>query len=378
MAESIIAHFDMDAFFAAVEERDKPYLSGLPVVVGADPLGGEGRGVVSTANYAARKYGIKSAIPISAAWRMSQEAKKRGEPAAAFLTGRFRAYAKESKEIFKIARKYSPVVEETSVDEGYLDFTHCGSYEKAAAEARKLKAEIKRKRRLSSSVGIGPNRMIAKIASDFKKPGGFTIITPEEAFDFLSPLFVRAIPGIGPRTEEVLRKRGIRTVADARKLSFFEMEELFGKWGFSLYEKVRGIGSAVLTTHSEVSKSIGEHDTFSKDSGDMRFVTERLDFLAADIIGGMKRQKFRGFRTAVLTVRFADFQTKQRSVTVKRILSSQKDLEVKALKLLLPFFEKKENPQRKKIRMIGLRIEKLQRACPHTNCGVAKCVSLQR
>lgn len=359
--EPIIAHLDMDAFFAAVEERDKPYLRGLPIVIGADPLGGEGRGVVSTANYAARKYGIKSATPISVAWRMSEEAKKKGESAVAFLSGRFRAYAKESKEIFKIVKKYSPRVEETSVDEGYLDFTHYGSYEKAATEARKLKAEIKRARRLTCSIGIGPNRTIAKIASDFKKPDGLTVVPEDKVFDFLSPLPVRAIPGIGAQTEKLLAAKGIRIIADARRLSFYDMERLFGKWGFSLYEKLRGVGSARVAVEMREPHSIGEHDTFAKDSGDMRFVAERLDSLAADIIRRMKRKKFKGFRTVVLTVRFADFQTKQRSVTVKRTLSSQKDLEMKALKLLLPFFERKENPQRKKIRMIGLRIEKLEK-----------------
>lgn len=361
MEDRIIAHLDMDAFFAAVEERDKAYLSGLPIVVGADPLGGAGRGVVSTANYAARKYGIKSATPISAAWRMSEEAKKRGEPAVAFLTGRFRAYAKESKEIFKIARKYAPVVEETSVDEGYLDLTRCGSYEKATAEARKLKAEIKRARRLTCSIGIGPNKVIAKIASDFKKPDGLTVVPEDKVFDFLSPLPVRAIPGIGAHIEKLLTTKGIRTVADARRLSFYDMERLLGKWGFSLYEELRGVGSARVAVERRDPHSIGEHDTFAKDFGDMRFVAERLDSLAADIIRRMKRQKFMGFRTAVFTVRFADFQTKQRSVTVKRTLSSQRDLEMKALKLLLPFFERKENPERKKIRMIGLRIEKLEK-----------------
>jgi DNA polymerase IV (DinB-like DNA polymerase) len=164
----IIAHIDMDAFFASVEERDKEWLNGLPIVIGSDPQDGKGRGVVSTANYKAREYGIKSAVPISIAWKLSEEAHKQGKPRAVFITPNMEKYSAISARIMAILRSYAEHIEEASIDEAYFDLSPLGSYEKAAKVAEKIREEIVKKESLTASIGIGPNKLVAKIASDFK------------------------------------------------------------------------------------------------------------------------------------------------------------------------------------------------------------------
>lgn len=354
----IIAHLDMDAFFASVEEREKPYLAGMPIVVGADPLGGRGRGVVSTANYAARKYGIHSAMPISRAWRLSQEAKRRGEPAVIFITPDFRKYNRASEHIISIIRKHSPEVEEAGIDEAYFDLSFTGSYKKAEAICRKVKEEIKTKEHLTASVGIGPNKLVAKIASDFKKPDGLTVVTEDEAGDFLAPLSLRKISGVGPKTAELFARKKVHTIADTRKLSREELMEMLGKWGSSLYEKIRGRDDAPLEKPHE-AKSIGEQETFLRDTKSTQDIIDRVETMSSRIWKDLTRRGFVGFRTIVLTVRFADFETVSRSHTLKVAATSPEQLQREVLQLLLPFFDKRSNPRGKLFRLVGVRVEKL-------------------
>ncbi len=210
----LIGHLDMDAFFAAIEARDHPELTGKPVVVGADPKGGRGRGVVATANYAARRYGIHSAMPISQAWKASEAARRRGLPEAAFVRGSHRRYSEVSVRIMAILHQFAPVVEEASIDEAYFDLSFAGSVDAAMEICRQIKAEIKAREDLTASIGLGPNKLVAKIASDFQKPDGLTVVRAEEAEDFLAPLPVRKIPGIGPKTERFLAGMGVKTVQD--------------------------------------------------------------------------------------------------------------------------------------------------------------------
>lgn len=355
----IVAHLDMDAFFAAVEERDKRWLRGLPVVVGSDPKGGRGKGVVSTANYQAREYGIFSAFPITVAWRLSEAARSQGKPGVAFIVPTFKKYSSESEKVFSIVKKHVPNIQQTSVDEAYLDVSFTRSFKGAKSMAEQITKEIKRKRKLTCSIGIGPNKMIAKIASDYKKPDGLTSVLPKEVMGFLAPLPITVIPGIGPKTAEKLYKRGIKTVEEARTLSWEELESFFGTFGFDLYQKFRGEGNAVLDPEREY-KSIGLHETFNNDTRDMKFVFSVLENMARKITRRLKEQGFGSFRTVVLTVRFADFETRTRSVTVKNATDTERELYLKAIKLALPFFEHKENPYKKAIRMVGLRIEKIE------------------
>ncbi len=356
----IIAHIDMDAFFAAVEERDKPWLRGLPVVVGADPSGGKGRGVVSTANYAARVYGIRSALPIRTAWECSERARREGKPSTAFISPNFGLYKGISKKIMRIAREYTHALEQTSIDEAYLDFSHLRSFKHAKEAARSMKSEIRRKTGLTSSVGIGHNRMIAKIASDLRKPDALLVVKPSQVDSFLSPLSVRVLPGVGRKTEELLKRQNIKTVQDLRKYSWEVLENTYGSQGFDLYQKARGIATELITPEGGgAQKSIGEHETFMEDISDFRFAIERISQMAVDITKRLKDKGFVGFRTIVVTVRFSDFETKNRSITVKEPLYTEHHLIQKSLKLIIPFFEKKENPNGKAVRMLGLRIEKL-------------------
>ena len=354
----IIAHLDMDAFFAAVEERDNPRLRGLPIVVGADPKNGKGRGVVSTANYKAREYGIRSAMPISEAWRRAEEGTRKGGPAAVFLRGNFKKYGEVSARIMEIIRARAPIVEEASIDEAYFDLGFAGTYEKAKDICAEIKKEIKNKERLTATVGMGPNKLIAKIASDRQKPDGLTIVRENEAESFLEPLSIRTIPGIGPKTEESFAGRGAKTVKDLKKLTLAELESLMGKWGVELYYKARGIDDSPVTEEYEV-KSIGEQETFAEDSRDPQFILARLKLLSASVFGRLKRSDFRTFKAVVITVRFADFETKTRTRTLLRPSSDLKDLEFEAMRLILPFFDKRENSRGKKLRLIGVRIEKL-------------------
>jgi len=354
----IIGHLDMDAFFAAIEERDHPELKGRPLVVGADPAGGKGRGVVATANYPARVYGIHSAMPISQAWKLAEAARRRGRPATAFVRGSHRKYGEVSVRIMAILHHYAPVVEEASIDEAYFDLSFTGAYDQAAALARQIKAAILAQERLTASIGIGANKMVAKIASDFKKPDGLTVVTPAEAEDFLARLAVRKIPGIGPKTEQSLARRGIRTVNDLKRLTPEELREKFGKWGPSLYERLRGRHDSPLVTEWE-PKSVGEQETFAQDTRDLEFIFSRLWELCREVHRRFLAEGFQTFRTAVVKVRFADFETFTRSYTLPYPTASLRTLKFHAMKLLMPFLDRRDNPKKKLIRLIGVRVEKL-------------------
>ena len=355
----IVAHIDMDAFYAAIEERDTPRFRGLPLAVGADPEGGKGRGVVSTANYKAREYGIHSAMPISIAWRLSEAARRQGKPPVVFLSVDMKKYAEVSQRVMAIIRSFAPVVEEAGIDEAYADLSFAGSYESAETVCRDIKQAIRDRERLTASVGIGPNKLIAKIASNEKKPDGLTVVREEEAEGFLEPLPVRKIPGIGPKTEAELAKQGIRLVRDLKRSSREELQERFGKRGAEFYDMIRGRDDTPIQESYE-PKSIGEEETFAKDTRDTTFIGECLKELCRDVIRRFEAGGFSGFRTVAIKVRFADFETHTRAHTLPQPADSLATLEVEAWKLLLPFLDRRENPRQKPIRLIGVRIEKLQ------------------
>jgi DNA polymerase IV (archaeal DinB-like DNA polymerase) len=370
----IIGHLDMDAFFASIEERDNPRLAGRPIVVGADPENGRARGVVSTANYAARAYGIRSALPISKAWAFSEAAKKKGLPPAVFMGVNMQKYAEVSSRVIAILEKYSPTVEQASVDEAYFDMSSAGSYEKAREVARAMKKEIKNKERLTASVGIGPNKLIAKIASDCEKPDGLTVVQEDDAENFLAPLGIRVIPGVGPKSEEQFKKLGIKTVGDARRLSREQLTEMMGKWGSELYEKLRGRSDSPLVTEY-IAKSIGRHETFAHDVppgeklADRKFLEKALAELAEDVWLNFRSDTARGdhstFRKVTITVRFADFKTVTRTTTLAEPVAAadpkaSEILRFQALRLFMPFLDRRENPGRKSLRLLGVRVEDLK------------------
>jgi DNA polymerase IV (archaeal DinB-like DNA polymerase) len=359
----IIAHVDMDAFYAAVEERHHPELRGRPVVVGADPKAGNGRGVVTTANYAARKYGIRSALPISRAWRLAEVARKRGEAAVVFVRGNRTLYREVSDRIMAIIAQGVDAFEEASIDEAYVDISSLGNMGRAEGHAKGLKAEILAREGLTCSVGIGPNKLVAKIASDFKKPDGLTVVLPEAVQAFLDPLRIRVIPGIGPKTEAFLHERRIKTVAELRGIECAQLTRWFGKWGGDLYQKTRGISDDAVSNEWE-RKSVGEQETFEADTLDPAFVFDRARILAGEVHRRFVAEGFRAFRTVTVTVRFAGFVTRSRARTGTVPFRSETDLQDEVRRLLEPFFDARENPKGRKIRLIGVRVEKLLREDP--------------
>ncbi len=360
MPPRIIAHLDMDAFFAAVEERERPELKGLPIVVGADPLDGKGRGVVSTANYPARVYGIHSAMPISQAWRRSEWARRQGKPAAVFLRPNFAQYTETSGRIRAIVERHATTIEQAGIDEMYVDLSATGSYERAREVAQAIKRDIAAEEHLTASIGLGPNKLIAKIASDAHKPDGLTVVETQDAEAFLAPLSVRKIPGIGPKSEAMLKEHGLAVVQDLKRFSEEDLVERFGKWGRVLYERVRGRDDAPVQENDEV-KSIGEQETFLHDTLDAPTLREHAKRMGRDVLTRLTQAGYSSFRTVVVTVRFADFETKSRSRTLPQPTDSLKDLEVELMKLFLPFLDRRENPRLKLIRLIGVRLEKLGR-----------------
>jgi DNA polymerase IV (DinB-like DNA polymerase) len=358
MPQRIIAHLDMDAFFAAVEERERPELKGRPIAVGADPMNGKGRGVVATANYPARVYGLHSAMPITQAWRRSEWARRQGKPGVVFLRPDFAQYRDTSARIRAIVERHANTIEQAGIDEMYIDLSTAGSYEQAKQIALAIKRDIAAQEHLTGSVGIGPNKLIAKIASDAQKPDGLTVVEDTDAESFLAPLSVRKIPGIGPKTEATLGQRGITVVRDLKRFSEAELVEQFGKWGHALYERVRGRDEDPVQETDEV-KSIGEQETFLRDTLDSQTLVEHLKAMSRDVLARLSEAGYANFRTVVVTVRFADFETRSRSHTLPVPADSFKVLEVEAMKLFLPFLDARENPRRKLIRLVGVRVEKL-------------------
>ena len=355
----IIAHLDMDAFYASVEERDTPRFRGLPLAVGADPDDGKGRGVVTTANYRAREYGLHSAMPISKAWRLSEIARHRGNPPVLFIRTDLPRYRAVSARIKAILHRYVPVVEDAGIDEAFLDLSFTGSFETAEEVSREIKTAIFSEEQLTASVGLGPNKLIAKIASDRHKPDGLTIVREEEAEAFLAPLAIRKIPGIGPKSELAFAQEGIRLIRELKQLSRHELQERLGKRGLEVYDRARGRDEAPVEAAFQ-TKSISEQETFALDSLEPGFICECLKLMCASLLTRLAAEGLKTFRTVTVTVRFADFKTRCRSHTLSDAAASGPILEFEALKLLMPFLDSRENPAHKLIRLIGVRLEKLQ------------------
>lgn len=355
----IILHIDMDAFFAAIEERDNPRLKGLSVVVGSDPKNGNGRGVVSTANYIARKLGIHSALPITRAWRYANESVAKGGPATVFLPVRFKTYIHVSESIMKIIASFSLPIETTSVDEAYVDASSCQTFVRAWALAQTIKERILTQERLTCSIGIAPNKLLAKIASDMQKPNGLTIIKERGALLTLAKFPVRTLPGIGPKTEQFFHKRNIFFIKDLQTISQPQLKNWLGKWGSSLYYKARGIDERPLETSWE-QKSLGHQETLPFDTLKTSLLIKALREMTQKSAQGIVKKNLQ-CKTMEIVVRFADFETKTRAKTVNNYTSDYETLWQQALTLFLPFLNEQENPQQKLIRLLGVSFSRLQK-----------------
>ncbi|HXH85732.1 MAG TPA: DNA polymerase IV, partial [Nitrospira sp.] len=266
--------------------------------------------------------------------------------------------------VMETLRRFTFLVEPASIDEAYFDLSSCESYAFAEEICRKIKSTIRAEERLTASVGIGPNKLIAKIASGMDKPDGLTVVREEDAAAFLAPLPVRTIPGVGPKTETELAKIGARTIKDMRRFSQEELRAMFGKRGLDLYEKIHGRDESPIEETHEV-KSIGEQETFEQDTRNSHVLAERLTILCQDVMGRVTAEGFTHFHRVVITVRFADFETKSRSHTFPLPINSLNVLQLEAMKLLLPFLDDRENPHGKLIRLIGVRVERLERFGVH-------------
>lgn len=338
----IILHIDLDAFFASVEERENPHFQGKPIIVGADPKNGTGRGVVSTANYLAREFGVHSAMPISKAYRLC--------PQCVFLPVDGALYQNVSGHIMNIIASYADLCETVSIDEAYLDMSFCGTFEKAQGVGRKLKNEIFKKEKIHATVGIGPNKMIAKMATNNSKPNGLRIIEPEKVADFLGPLDVREIPGVGPKSSTVLHQLGFNTIAKLREATGDFLIHYFGKQGSALYEKARGIDERPIETFQEI-KSIGREETFEKDTRDSEEIFAGFENLLKETFEEAGRENFQ-FRTISVKCRFTGFETHTKDKTIKSAPISFAQYKKTAHVLLLEFLLR----NKKSIRLIGVRL----------------------
>lgn len=296
----------MDSFFASIEMREKPELTGKPVVVGADPKGGKGRGVVSTCSYEARKYGIRSGMPISRAYKLC--------PTAVFLPVNFPLYIKTSGEVMNILRSFAEKFQQVSIDEAYLDVSNIGGFEAARELALRIKNEILEKEKLTCSIGAGPNKIVAKIASDYKKPEGLTIVEPSHVREFFSSLPVRKILGIGKKTEAELKELRINTVG---QLAAFDVQLLisrFGKWGIYMHELAQGIDESVVS-EEECCKSISREITFEDDTDNVELLNRTMEELTEDVHRSLLDEGFL-FKTLTIKVRYKGFITRTRAHTL--------------------------------------------------------------
>ncbi len=300
----MILHVDMDAFYASVEERDRPELRGKPVIVGGTP---EGRGVVAAANYEARKFGIHSAMPAARAKRLC--------PQAVFLPTRIDEYAQVSRQIREIFHRFTPLVEPLSLDEAFLDATGSEALFGSAIEiGRQIKQQIRDNLELVASVGIAPNKFLAKMASDLEKPDGFTVVDPERVLEFLNPLEVGRLWGVGRVTGKVFERLRVATIGDVRALTLEVLQQHFGEHGKHLWELSRGIDNRQVIPDRE-AKSVSHETTFAADIADMEVLRAWALELTEQVGRRLRRHNLRG-RTVHLKVRFSDFQTITRAKTL--------------------------------------------------------------
>jgi DNA polymerase-4 len=307
-ADPTILHVDLDAFFAAVEQRDKPSLRGKPVVVG----GVGGRGVVATASYEARAFGVRSAMSTA-------EARSRC-PHAAFLSGRFGAYRDTSARVMALLRDLSPLVEPLSLDEAFVDLAAAGLDDLSVAGVTSVARELKEGVRevtggLFGSVGVATSKLVAKIASDLEKPDGLVVVAPGTERDLLRPMKVAVIPGVGPATAERLRRVGVHTVAELERVSEEELVRLLGQaHGRSLYRLARAEDDRPVVAERE-AKSVSVEDTYDTDLVDRRLLEGLLDQQAAKVTERLRSARLSG-RTITVKVRLHDFSTHTRSTTL--------------------------------------------------------------
>lgn len=336
-----ILHIDMDAFFAAVEQKRNPELVGLPVVIGGDGDPAK-RGVVSTASYEARPFGIHSGQPLRTAFKLC--------PKAVFLPVDYHEYSRISKMIKEVLRRFSPIMEDVGIDEAFLDLTEIETDSEAIAAA--IKAEIRAAVGLTCSIGIAPNKLLAKIGSDMRKPDGLTIIAEGDIENKIWPLAARKLWGVGPKTDAVLKEMGIETIGDLAGLSLDRLVACFGdSYGHYLYRGSRGIDESPLVTEWE-PKSMSRETTFQRDIDHWQTIARNIAAITKEVVNDLKGSGRRA-RNITLKIRFSDFETLTRAKTLPEPTDSEEEIRRAAFECL------KRIELKKKVRLIGVRAGKL-------------------
>lgn len=344
----MILHIDMDAFYSSVEERDRPELAGRPVVVGGTP---EGRGVVAAANYEARKYGVHSAMPAATARRLC--------PHAVFLPARHAHYGKVSHQIREVFHRYTPLVEPLSLDEAFLDVTTSQKlFGPSAIIGRRIKREIAEELKLIASVGVAPNKFLAKIASDLDKPDGFVAVDPDRVQEFLDPLPVGHLWGVGQVSQRALQRLGVNTIGALRKQPIAQLQQLFGKGGTHLWQLAHGIDNRAVVPDSQ-AKSLSHETTFATDVANLDVLRAWLLELTEQVGWRLRRYQLYG-RTVQVKIRFADFKT----ITRARTLAEPTNITQELWKIAAELLEGNLPAKHLGVRLLGMGVSGFEEEQP--------------
>ena len=343
--QRIILHADMDCFYAAVEMHDHPAIAGKPVIVGADPQNGAGRGVVSTASYEARAFGVKSAMPISQAYRLC--------PEGVYLRPDMARYAAASAEIMGIFRETGYRVQQVSIDEAFLDISPVGSFAAAQELAVRIKQAIRDRVGITCSLGLAPSKIVAKIASGYQKPDGLTVVTPETVHGFLAPLSVRKIPGIGGKTGAQLEAIGITTIGELAACDIQRLVGAFGRSAGLLREAALGRDDSEVVERNGV-KSISKETTFARDTTDPGEIAATLEILVREVALALTDEGLQ-FKTVTVRVRYAGFVSRTKAKTHLHYHNDETAIRAPAGELLRELWDGKP------IRRLGLRLSGLRR-----------------
>ena len=341
-----ILHVDMDAFYASVEQLDNPEYKGRPVIVGADPKGGQGRGVVAACSYEARKFGVRSALPISRAWKLC--------PEGVYVRPRMKRYVEVSGQVMEVFRRYTDLVEPLSIDEAFLDIT--GSIALMGAPehiARSVKKEIRESTGLNASVGLAPNKFLAKIASDLRKPDAFVIVKEEEIVSFLRDLPISRLWGVGPKTEQRLHEIGYRTIGEMAAASRESLVRLLGSLGEHLYQLSQGKDDRPVVPNWE-PKSISNETTFDEDTDDRELLLRTMLELADHVAERLRKDDYRA-RKVTLKLRYSSFSTHTKQHSLEKMIQTGEEIAAVARGLFSQF------PMKQKIRLIGVAAGDLHR-----------------
>ncbi|MHA2326671.1 MAG: DNA polymerase IV, partial [Promethearchaeota archaeon] len=344
----IILHCDLDCFYAAVEIRDNPEYQGMPVIIGADPKEGKGRGVVSTCSYEARVFGIHSGMPISQAFKRCSH--------GVYLRPSFDKYSIESEHVMNILKHYSQDFQQIGSDEAYLDITKtCATFKEAEEISKAIQKEVFENVGLTISIGIAPTKSLAKIASDYNKPNGITLFTPENFKEYLTDMDITCIPGIGKKTKVHFYKKGIKKIGDILNISLFKMIKLFGEHGKWIWKVAHGMDNRKVKEFHEGRKSISSERTFFTDTDEFEDILSRFEDINKRLHGSITKHHIT-YKTITLKIRFEGYITYTRSKTLPVHIQDKN----RVLEIILDLYEEFIGIK-KKVRLIGIRLSNLEK-----------------